>query len=67
MSNFAIFAFVWPVVGTALLCAFGLFLARRTRILYERTQAAAAQRLGNGPAQGVATVVPRSESIKADA
>ncbi|MDB5503077.1 MAG: hypothetical protein JWR89_2979, partial [Tardiphaga sp.] len=28
MSNYAIFAFAWPVEGTVLHCAFGLFLAR---------------------------------------
>jgi hypothetical protein len=44
MTNFALFAFVWPVIGTLLVIAFGLFLARRTRILYETTQAEAAQR-----------------------
>ena len=44
MTNFAVFALIWPVVGTLLVIAFGLFLARRTRILYERSQAEAAKR-----------------------
>ncbi len=66
MSNFAIFAFAWPVVGTALLCAFGLFLARRTRILYERGQTEAAQRQAASQAHG-ATAVPRSEPTRVDA
>ena len=39
MTNFAIFAFIWPVVGTFLVIGFALFLARRTRALYERAQA----------------------------
>ena len=41
MTYFAIFAFVWPVIGSALLCAFGLYLAREDRIAYERHQAEA--------------------------
>ncbi len=66
MSNFAIFAFAWPVVGTALLCAFGLFLARRTRILYERGQTEAAQRQGR-ESGAWRTAVPRSEPTRVDA
>jgi hypothetical protein len=65
MSNFAIFAFAWPVVGTVFLCAFGLFLARRTRILYERTQAEAARRRDEGPAR--AAIMSQPESARADA
>jgi hypothetical protein len=66
MSNFAIFAFTWPVVGTVFLCAFGMFLARRDRALYDRTQVEAARRQAEGSAR-VAATVPQSEPMRADA
>lgn len=43
MTNFAIFALIWAVVGTCLVIAFGLFLARRTRASYEKAQFEAAR------------------------
>jgi hypothetical protein len=66
MSNFAIFAFTWPVVGTVLLCAFGLVLARRDRVLYERYQADEARRHGQDPVHPPANV-RKSGPIQVDA
>ena len=66
MSSFVFFAYVWPIVGTLLFCVFGLFLARRTRILYERGQTEAAQRQAASQTHGT-TVVPRPEPTRVDA
>ena len=66
MSSFTFFVFVWPVVGTLLVIAFGLFLARRDRALYERTLAEAARPQTEGSPLAAAAVL-RSEPQKADA
>lgn len=41
MSYFAIYALVWPVVGTILVISFVMFLARRDLAAYNRSQAEA--------------------------
>ncbi len=66
MSSFILFAYVWPVVGTLLFCAFGLFLARRDRALYERTKAEAALRQAQAPVRAASAVLG-AEPVKADA
>ena len=65
MSDYVLFVYVWPVVGTVFMIIFGLFLARRDRILYERYQADQARRRAYEPTQptNAATPIP----AKADA
>lgn len=65
MSSFTFFVFVWPVVGSLLFCAFGLFLARRDRVLYERTLAEAARRQVAG--HPMTTAMTQAEPMKANA
>jgi hypothetical protein len=68
MTNFAIFALIWPVIGTLLIIAFGLLLARRTRRTYERYQAEQAHRQTQSQSPtGAALSVRRPEPQIADA